>query len=335
MPLPRHAPFRAVDRMLWDAIWLARHLAGERAPLTAAQARVERRLLATVADRPGTLREVPRVRALSVADFHRAWRDRAEPVVIERAAAGWPALARWSPAFFADTYGDDRITLVDVAVGDAGGPGGRDSTLREVVAAIEAGQTDYARFSNVLADHPELEADFDKPWLRSLADRVATGLHWQFFMGGAGTSTALHGALGSNAFVQVYGQKTWHIFPTAFTPALRPRNIGAPFFASDLNAADPDLAFHPLVPHLDGWTTTLHPGDVLYNPPFYWHQVSNPTTSIGVGFRWYGLPSLLRSSPTQLLLTLLATNPPAFKAKRVGSNFARVYSELMRDPGRS
>ena len=51
----------------------------------------------------------------------------------------------------------------------------------------------------------------------------------------------------------------------------------------------------------DGWTVILEPGDVLYNPPFFWHQARSIDTNIGVGFRWFSLAA--NSKLAQLTIT--------------------------------
>ena len=61
----------------------------------------------------------------------------------------------------------------------------------------------------------------------------------------------------------------------------------------------------------------LRPGDILWNPSFYWHAVKNPTDSIGVGYRW--LPPLycLRMAPLYFILDLMATNPSFRKSMKL------------------
>ena len=66
----------------------------------------------------------------------------------------------------------------------------------------------------------------------------------------------------------------------------------------------------------------LEAGDILYNPPFYWHYVRNPTASIGVGVRFYDVPRILGASTTQGLLTLMASNPPVWVGRRLRFDFA-------------
>ena len=77
-----------------------------------------------------------------------------------------------------------------------------------------------------------------------------------------------------------------------------------------------------------GWTIVLEPGDILYNPPFYWHQVRSLDLNIGIGFRWYSIPSMLKSSITQTILTLTASNPSVRQAKKMEGRYAEMHAML-------
>ncbi|MCB9745505.1 MAG: cupin-like domain-containing protein [Alphaproteobacteria bacterium] len=328
-----HADIPRPTRAAWNLTWLLRHVLGPGLadPLVGRwKARLDTQVTEALLARPaGRWREVPRRRDLSVDDFVREHRLRAEPVVLEGAAKGWPCMG-WSPERFAQAYGADEVQLVPTGVEDLGKAAPSDAgraTLAELIAAMLEGRTDYVRFSPLLHDHPELLDELDRPWLRALAERWITGVSYQLFMGGPGSSTAIHSAIGSNLFVQAYGRKRWWIVPTSYTPVFRPPVKRSPFFYSGVDT-ERDNPGYPGFAHCDGWVTELEPGDVLYNPPFFWHQVRNPTTSIGVGFRWYSPASVWRSSPTQLLITLTATNPPPWVAGRNRTNFAKVYARM-------
>lgn len=79
-----------------------------------------------------------------------------------------------------------------------------------------------------------------------------------------------------------------------------------------------------------GWTVDLAPGDVLYNPPFFWHLARNLDTNIGIGFRWFDGRAMVNASKTQLLMTLTATNPSLRAAKKMEANFAKIYANLLK-----
>jgi hypothetical protein len=330
-------PLPVGPRWHYNLLWLAEHLLGPRrfqSFCARGEARNKAALERSYAARGGAcLQEIERRRDLDAATFRREYLETGTPVVLEGAALDWACTQTWTPEFFARRYGDDPVLLVNAGTEDIGQKskhkGGRASTLAQVVKGMEAGTGEYARFAPVLADHPELLKDFDHAWLRARTERICTGTGHQFFMGGPGTTTAMHSAIGGNLFVQAHGEKQWWIYPTACTPIFRPPRRRTPFFFTEFDADAPDLDRYPLAPYARGWTTRLKAGDVLFNPPFYWHQVRNHSLSIGVGYRWYALPSIFRASPMQFLLTLLSTNPPMWVGRAHREDFARLYGEVI------
>lgn len=320
---------RRRDERAYDAVWLAQHLLGRRA-FTGLDQRLRRRLAEQLAAGGlGGERPIDRVRGLDRDRFHRDYVDRSTPVVLAGAATDWPAVATWTPRWIADRYGADPVVLIAASTTDLGTDapkqGGRRSTLGEVIARMEAGHADYARFVPLLHAHPELEADLDRAWLSRMAARIKGGQAWQLFLGGAGTDTAVHAAMGGNLFVQVHGRKRWWIVSPRYNLVFDPPRIGSPYFHSRLDVTRAD---HPLWRHVDVWTCELSPGDVLYNPPFFWHQVHNPTVSIGVGYRWYAPAPILRSSRVMAALTLMASNPPLWVVRQHRRDFAKIFGEL-------
>lgn len=329
-----HAPLRdrSLRRCYYNSLWLAEHICGDGAiaqELSESRLRVGEELSVG----PGELREVERCSDLDPETFRSRYLRRGVPVVFEGAAAGWKAVDRWSPAFFAENYNDTPVQLINAAVEDVDADGydprGKVTTVGEVVAAMSRGEKDYPRFVPLLHAHPELLQDFDGAWLQSLRGPLSFDAMFQFFMGGAGTNTALHGAIPNNLFVQVYGEKEWWIYPPAATPVFRPPMLRATYFMSPV-----DVAGAQELP-ASGWHTVLKPGDVLYNPPFYWHQVRNLSATIGVGMRWFALSSILRSSVTQTLLTLMSRNPPIWRARQNRTNFVKNFVESAPHRGRS
>ena len=70
---------------------------------------------------------------------------------------------------------------------------------------------------------------------------------------------------------------------------------------------------YPLFKYLDGVEVVLEPGDLLWNPPFYWHHVLNQSESIGMGFRFNSVAAAMRSSMLLTFLRFFATEPNIFK----------------------
>jgi hypothetical protein len=98
----------------------------------------------------------------------------------------------------------------------------------------------------------------------------------QLFAGYPGTGTEIHCAMGVNAFKMLAGTKKWWLLPPSQTPYLRP-TLDANGFSS---RSKERVGIHngtatPSIQKLTRYTVTLRPGDVLINPPWFWHAVEN------------------------------------------------------------
>ena len=316
-------------RAMYNAMWLLDHCIGRQRALEPIRARIDAGIRSDLQRKgAGRIRPVDRRRDLSAEDFVRDYLRPNIPVVLEGAAADW-GCAKWTPQVLADRYPDDEVLLINASPDDLRAPSfapGK-TTLAAVVAGMDEGSLAYARFNPLLQHHPELIDDLDAGWLLQRANRVRTGVSYQLFMGGGGTATATHNAVSNNLFVQIYGEKRWLLFPPTYTAAFAPPLLRAPYFFSHVEPDSPDHERFPLYRHVDGYEVRLSPGDVLFNPSFYWHWVENLAPTVGVGFRWFAPASIARSSITQFLLTVLATNPPVWTAKRHRQDFSRIFAE--------
>ena len=274
---------------------------------------------------------VPEIDGLKLEEFIKNYRKKSRPVVLKNVASSWPLFKKWNPEFFAEQYPDDPVILFDAAIESrklayTDGKETKTVSLSEFVESMNRGGNDYARLLPILDQHPELLNDMGVDWLMSASNNRAKGsIKHQLFMGGARTSTQMHCAIGSNLFIQIHGRKQWWIYSNKNSPLLEPIVDRSVFFRSQVSGENPEGNFKKA----DGWTVILEPGDVLYNPPFFWHQTRSIDTNIGVGFRWFSLASILKVSPAQFLMTLTANNPSVREAKKQNQNFAKVYAELL------
>lgn len=318
--------FGRIDKVLFNALWMGEHCLG-RTATAKLRKRLADRMLTRVQSRPaGKLVPVDRVRNLSAEDFKSRYRDRAVPVVFEGAAFDWPCMSKWTPDFIADRYGDDEVLLGERKPGDEFGHEVQKTTLREVVRSLQQGGKKYARFHPLLSKHPELVDDFDVAFLSSLKSKTGGHQTFNMFLGGKSTKTNMHAAGAENLFVQVHGRKRWLIYPTSMNPAINASVIRTPYFMSELDPDKPCAERFAMFPFADGFEVTLEPGDILYNPSFFWHQVENLSSSIGVGVRWIALEAMLRASPTMTLLTMLSTSPPIWEVSKYDGDFIRVFA---------
>jgi hypothetical protein len=311
-----------LNRQVYNGLWLVQRALGEartRRYLGRLQETNLRRIgadLSRAADH--RVRPLPRKHDVSPDEFVRDYLLTNAPAVFPGVARTWGACQKWSPRFFADHCGDLTFWALPASskqLEASGLSGAIETTVRDLMMKIEAGDDSYARFLPLLSAYPELLDDLDVPWFRARrGPRTLLNGQFQLFVGSGGSDTLMHAAMANNLFLQVQGRKRWRLFPPSFTPALQPVANRSPYFVSlaDADKREHDDS-HPHFRHAAGYDVELEPGDVLYIPPYYWHQVQNPTPSIGIGYRWLSVPSILSASPIQTLLTLTATDPPFWK----------------------
>jgi hypothetical protein len=267
----------------------------------------------------GRIMPVERRKDLSLEEFKDHYVKKGIPVVLEGAAKEWACVKKWSLEYFKDLHGKDEIVLVDQ--NNLEYPYEL-TTLAHVIDNIRGGGSKYYRFYPLLTRHPEHIEDFDYKWLKQMRNSLAWFDAFQVFIGGQGSYTPLHNANQSNLFVQVYGEKKWVLYSHYYSAILDPnpvRNVyrSAPVKKDEgpFNPFEPDYSSpYDLYRYIDGYSVHLKPGDVLWNPPFYWHAVKNVTDSIGVGYRWLSPLYSFKISPLYMTLDCFATKPPIWKA---------------------
>ncbi|QYF92651.1 cupin-like domain-containing protein [Massilia sp. PAMC28688] len=134
------------------------------------------------------------------------------------------------------------------------------------------------------------------PYLGNLELRQLNALcHWpswfdkmgppRFWVGPAGTVTPLHCDYDDNIFAQVWGSKRIFLAPPHHDQFLYPRQANAILFGSPFDPEAPDYARFPLARHAALVEVIVHPGDMLYVPAGWYHQVRSLTFSLSSN-RW-------------------------------------------------
>lgn len=106
------------------------------------------------------------------------------------------------------------------------------------------------------------------------------------------TGSDWHCAPGNNYFIQVVGRKKWDFIDPVYSPYLWPLKGGV----NNMWTANPDVAKDEK--HIPTWTVVLEPGDMVYNPDWMWHKITNfDGLSIGVPAREGNATNIIRNNP--------------------------------------
>ena len=290
---------------------------------------------------PGRVLAVERRANLTPEVFQQEFFRTGIPVVLEGAAAAWPAIRKWTPEYLASFCGGEKVEVLDGQHWTTNGAADREAVstteglleMNDLLRNVKKGGAWYGAFLELLDKYPSLREDLDLsfvdafgqtnrriPWHRNLIAKM--------YVGGPGTSTSLHCAGVSNMYVQVHGRKRWVLIGPQFTPLLYPSPTRGLNWQSRIDFRNPAPEC-PLYDFVDRYETVLEPGDVLWNPPFVWHGVENLTESIAVSLWWV---NVTRGFSNNFMLSALTTcgrpNPIAMQlglsgARKPGaSNFS-------------
>lgn len=123
----------------------------------------------------------------------------------------------------------------------------------------------------------------------------------RFWIGPAKTVTPLHCDYDDNIFAQIWGAKRIFLAPPHHDAFLYPSEANAMLFGSPFDPEAPDYDRYPLARQASIIECIVQPGDMLYVPAGWYHQVRAQTFSLsanrwarGVPFALQGDPSLLR-----------------------------------------
>lgn len=212
------------------------------------------------------------------------------PVVLTDAVKDWPALGKWTPAFFRARYG--HLTFRTR-------PDAPELTLREQIDRMKvstaADPAPYPCSFSVTDTFPELLDDLRPQLVLGRSDRTVspmlpkgllggTTVHELFFGGTGGTFPVLHyDQLGMNTQItQLHGHKEFHLFAPDQTPFLYPRTDN-PLISGVNSIFDPDLERFPLFAQARKHVVMLGPGDTMYFPSGWWHTTRIEGESITYG----------------------------------------------------
>lgn len=213
----------------------------------------------------------------SPAAFQREFVDRPHPVVLRGFANASQAVREWTFANLLERFGQEEVLLTTDKLD--GTPG----RLHEVDS-----KKVYLHNSEILfRRHPELANALPLAELEKFSDMRPTYL--QLFLGREGTGTPFHSAANWNFFVNVEGQKKWWFVDPRYGFLIYPFAImgQAAAFAMVGYPDDYDADFFPAFAYCPVFEVVLNPGDVVFNPAWWWHAVRNLTpTTVGVASRW-------------------------------------------------
>jgi hypothetical protein len=222
--------------------------------------------------------EVPRLGRLDAAAF-RARAAAGLPFLVQGVVGRWP-IAGLGPAELRERYGH---VPVRARVGDY-----VNTAFAPDRAMQDMAMRDYLDLSTDPGDLP--------PYVGNLELRELNALcHWptwfdkmgppRFWLGPARTVTPLHCDYDDNLFAQIWGRKRIFLAPPHHDQFLYVREANPILFGSPFDPEAPDFERFPLARQAALVDVIVEPGDMLYVPAGWYHQVRALTFSLSSN-RW-------------------------------------------------
>lgn len=271
-------------RMPYIALWQARTWVNDMNRWRDRERRLQQRLLEHSASfGPGPRLEVPRMK-VDLADLPQLKARRRRPIIFEGLLRDLPAVGTWTLDSLKERFGDTHVMCQQQEEAWSI----QDLSLAEHIDRIRAGGKSYLFASSRFLDqNAELQADLQLDRVGALMGRKV--VRSEVFLGGANVYTPFHCAPGDNMFCQIHGRKRWTLVAPdhAFWlyPDVNPRCTH--FFSPVPSEGSQEWPLFDSVPR---YVAELEPGDVLYNPSWWWHEVLNLDETIAAALRVGGSP---------------------------------------------
>ena len=218
------------------------------------------------------------------------------PVVLTDITRDWPAMKRWSPKDLQQRFGHLMVEIQDERAAD---PKFEENKLDHrrtvrlgdfVDRVVAGGPTNdyYMTANNEVLRRPEfapLLADIGS--MPPACDRAQLANRSSFWFGPAGTITPLHHDTIMLFHTQVVGRKRWRFISPLETPRLyNYNNVFSPIDIDHL-----DLNRYPLFGEVKVLEVVVEPGETVFLPLAWWHQVTSLDVSLSFSFTNLDVPN--------------------------------------------
>jgi hypothetical protein len=236
---------------------------------------------------------IERRSGLGTQEFLERYYAAGRPVIVTGELKDWPALTLWTPDYLKARVGGAPVDYQGGRIADAGYERAmpahrRQAPFDQFIDAIvrTSGNDLYITAYNSVANRAALTPLFTdmRPLGKFLAGGAENGMLW---IGPAGTFTPLHYDLTNNFIAQIVGRKRLKIVPASETGRLgeaghvysKVRDLDGPL----------DALEHPRLNGARVFDLELAPGEILFVPFGWWHQVRSldfSVTATFTNFRW-------------------------------------------------
>lgn len=234
--------------------------------------------------------------AVSREEFLERYVRGCRPVVLTEVARDWPALRRWSPQYLKERFGHLEVEVQAERNRDPNFEINKLALRRRVNLGefvdrvVTGGPTNdyYLTANNEVLRRPEFAPLLqDIGALPDFCVRDDLPRAANFWFGPAGTNTPLHHDTLMLLHTQVVGRKRWRFISPLQTPRLY--NTVGVFSPIDLEASD--FGRFPAFRDVRVLEVVIEPGETLFLPLGWWHQVTALDVSLSLSYTNLDVPN--------------------------------------------
>jgi len=239
---------------------------------------------------------VEKRRHVATDEFVERYVRGSRPLVLTGVAEDWPAMRRWSPQDLKSRFGHFEVEIQAERSADPNYEENKLDHRRKALLAdfvdqvLSGGATNdyYLTANNEALRRPEFAPLLqDIGTLPNFCNRAELAHKSSFWFGPAGTVTPLHHDTLMLMHTQVVGRKRWRFISPLQTPHLY--NHAGVYSPIDIDR--PDLNRYPRFSQAKVLEVVVEPGETVFLPLGWWHQVTALDVSLSFSFSNLALPN--------------------------------------------
>jgi Cupin-like domain len=314
----------SIKRFSFDLLWLAEHLFDSRVTNSILQ-RGRRSILHSLIDsdvkelKLSSVKQNTEVQYLDHTNFHRIISS--EPCLFPGLGKSTDSFQKWNFDYLERNYGHIQQSSYARINGDY-----NMKSLKEVIANIKnPTRQESITFGDLRyqSEQASQEMSYKNFMDQSLIENKFNH-YQQLFLAHKGYFNGYHSEMVNSITLQVRGVKRWVVIDPRDSLFLDPVVSRMLHFPCSLEIDTAILKNLPQKP-IRGYVVDLHPGDVFYLPPFFWHAVEYLEDAISIGCFWSEIKTVFRH-PLLSFMILTSRNPSILQQLiRRGQNSYLTY----------
>ncbi len=232
---------------------------------------------------------IPRQHQLTEDIFIKEYLEPQRPVILTGMIDDWRALTSWQDVnHLKEVAGTAKVPFLTSFKSDGSEEDMGDTPFSECLDYIfsdDEEKTYYIHEAPIALQCPHLAEDFHIVFPQISHDVLPL----MFWMGSGYRVGNVHWDYSHNFLCQVSGKKTVHLFSPFDSLWLYPPNPheDRPHYSPIDSYAEVDLNTYPLFKNTTCWEGSIEPGEVLFMPSMWWHQVCSEGRSMAISHFWH------------------------------------------------